>query len=140
MPSLFGNDFNNMFQGFYRPMVHGNIWDTRSSLPAVDIEEKEQFYLVMADLPGFDKKDISVSFDGGRLSIQAEHQEKTEDKSSDGYMLKERHYGSYVREFNFGSHVDANEISAKYENGVLELIVPKLDKTPEEPKKRIDIH
>mgnify|MGYP001565017672 FL=1 len=140
MPSLFDGNFNDMFQGFFRPMTHGNAWHTKNLLPAVDIEEKEQFYLLMADLPGFDKSDIKVSFSHGRLNIHAEHQEKTEDKQSDGYMLQERHYGSYVREFNFGSHVDASEISAKYENGVLELIVPKLDQTPEEPKRNIDVH
>jgi HSP20 family protein len=140
MPSLFGNGLDNMFQGFFHPMTHGNMFNAKNLLPAVDIEEKEQFYLVMADLPGFDKQDINVSFNNGRLSIQAEHQEKTEDKNSDGYHLQERHYGSYFREFNFGSHVDANDISAKYENGVLELTIPKLDKTPEEPKRKININ
>ena len=140
VPSLFKDDFDNMFQGFFSPMKTSSLWKEKNLFPAVDVEEKEQSYLLMADLPGFNKDEIDVSFHNGCLTIEAQHQEQSESKKDDGYMLKERRFGSFFRRLNFGNNIAENDISAKYENGVLELTMPKLNQEPKEPKRKIAVN
>jgi len=126
-PSIFSDDFDNLFQGFFRPINYPSAFGKGEHLPAVDIEEKEDCYLLMADLPGFNKDEISVSFHDGQLSIRAEHTEESEKKQKEGNVLKERRYGSFYRSFNFGSNVAEQDVSAQFENGVLELRIPKVE-------------
>ena len=83
-PSIFSDDFDNLFQGFFRPINYPSAFGKGEHLPAVDIEEKEDCYLLMADLPGFNKDEISVSFHDGQLSIRAEHTEESEKKQKEG--------------------------------------------------------
>ena len=92
-----------------------------------DIKDEGDHYVLEADLPGFDKKDIHVDTSGDVLTIRAERHSEHEDKDKKGkYVRCERSYGSYSREFDL-SGVKADEIKAKYENGVLKLTMPKKD-------------
>ena len=117
LPSIFDTDLNNFFQGFFRPINH--------SVPAVDIDESEQSFTLIADLPGFEKNDIELSFNHGALDISAKHSEKLEQTEKGGNIVKERHYGSFFRRLNFGEHIAEQDITAKYDNGVLEVVLPK---------------
>ena len=95
-----------------------------------DISDQGDSYLIEADLPGFDKKDLN----GDTLTIHAErHSESEQKEHKDKYLRVERSYGTYSRSFDV-SLIDAENIKAKYENGVLKLTLPKKQKT--EPEKR----
>ncbi|WDE03477.1 Hsp20/alpha crystallin family protein [Thalassomonas viridans] len=124
-PSVFSDDFDSLFQGFFRPVLGSDAVKREHNMPAVDIDETENSYLLHAELPGFDKDDISVAIHDGQLSIKAEHSDESEKKQSGGSVLKERRYGSYFRSFNFGQNISEQDVSAKYDNGVLELMIPK---------------
>ena len=90
-----------------------------------DVTDEGDHYLLEADLPGFDKKDIHIDVDDDTLVIHAERHsnyEKQEKKA--GYLRCERSYGSYSRSFNLDG-IDSDKISAAYDNGVLKLTLPK---------------
>lgn len=95
-----------------------------------DIVEKDDKYVLQAELPGFQKEDIKVSIEGNNLTIRAEHNEEKEDKNDKkNFVRKERRYGSFARSFDI-TGIKADGISAQYQNGILELELPK-----EAPKK-----
>ena len=100
-----------------------------------DIRKIENGFVLEADLPGFDKKDIAVDIDGDILTIKAErHSESENSESKDSFVRIERSYGSYERSFDV-SGINKDLISAKYENGVLVLNMPEKEPVKQETKK-----
>jgi HSP20 family protein len=100
--------------------------------PAVDIKEQDDAFVIVADIPGVDPKDIEVHMENGVLSIKGEREsEKKEEK--EGYKRVERSYGSFYRRFSMPETADASKINAKSKNGVLEITIPKQEK--EQPRK-----
>ena len=94
-----------------------------------DIKDEGDRYELEAVLPGFDKKDIKLDVNGHVLTVSAERHSEHEEKDKKGkYVRCERSYGSYSRQFDL-SGVKADEIKAKYENGVLKLTMPKKTET-----------
>ena len=90
-----------------------------------DVKDEGDRYELEADLPGFDKKDIHLDINGDTLTVRAERHSEHEEKDKKGkYVRCERSYGSYSRAFDL-SGVKADEIKAKYENGVQKLTMPK---------------
>ena len=99
-----------------------------------DIREENGNYILEADLPGFDKKDINIDLTDEFLTIKAERKTETDtEDTKKNYISRERSYGSYTRRFEV-SGIDTENIGAKYENGVLTLTMPR--KAPEEPTSR----
>lgn len=98
------------------------------SLPAfkTDITDEGDYYLLESDLPGFDKKDITLQLNGDTLTIQAQRQSKLEN-NDDKVIRMERSYGVYSRQFNV-SEINTDGIKASYDNGVLSLRLPKKSK------------
>lgn len=93
-------------------------------IPAVDIHETEDGYIVKADLPGLKKEDIQIDLKNSTLTLKGE--KKFEEKvSKDNYVRTERAYGTFVRSFTLPHNVDAEKIRASYKDGVLELTLPK---------------
>lgn len=100
-----------------------------------DIKDQGDSYLLEADLPGFDKKDIHLDLNGDTLSINAQrHSEHEEKDKKNKYIRCERSYGSYRRDFDV-SMIDAQNIKAKYDNGVLKLTLPKKSETISDSKR-----
>ena len=96
-----------------------------ASLFKTDIKEESDRFTLEADLPGFEKSDIHLDVDNDILTISAERHSSYEDSDERGsYVRCERSYGSYSRSFDV-SAVDADKITATYENGVLALDMPK---------------
>lgn len=96
-----------------------------------DILDQGDKYLLRADIPGFNKEDININIQGDQLTVTAEHKEETSDNSNKNYIRRERRYGALSRSFDIEG-IDANKISACYNNGVLELELPKVvEVTPE---------
>ncbi len=117
-----------------------SVFDDREMLnfPAVDIQEKEDKYIVKAELPGMKKDDINVEFNNGRLVIRGEKKFEHEDKKKDFHRI-ESYYGSFHRSFEIPEEVKEEDIKAEYKNGILELSIPV--KEPEKKKtKKIKIN
>jgi HSP20 family protein len=110
MPSLVGDE-------------EGNVMTSRW-MPAVDIKEEEEAYLIRADIPGVDPGDIDVSVDNGVLTIKGERKEEKEEEKA-GYKRVERSRGSFYRRFTLPDNADADKVDAKSANGVLELKIAK---------------
>ncbi len=101
-----------------------------------DIVDKGDKYVLEAELPGFSKEDIHIDVDGDYLVIHGEHNTEVEEKQNK-FIRKERRYGSFSRSFHI-ANVKAEAISASYQNGILELTLPKKEETPP-PTRQIDI-
>ena len=111
----------NMFDNFERNFFGG------SNLSAfrTDIRDEGDKFVLEAELPGFQKEDIKLDLKDGILTIRASHNEDSEEKDKKGnYIRRERRYGSFVRNFDV-SGIQEENISAAYNNGVLELTLPK---------------
>ncbi len=91
--------------------------------------------MVAADIPGVKKEDLSVNISGDRLEVSAERKKEAEEKK-EGYIRRERTYTSYYRAIPLPTEVDADKADATFENGVLEITMPKVQ-VPE--KKKIEI-
>ncbi len=96
----------------------------RSFAPAVDIEEREDAFLLQADLPGMAEDDIEVQVHEGVLVLSG-RREHEEEEEREGYRHRERRHGSFSRSFRLGDRVDPDGIEAAYDNGVLSVRLPK---------------
>lgn len=103
-------------------------------VPAVDVVDEEKAYRVTAELPGLSDKDIEVTKDGDLLTIKGEKKEEREEKEK-GYFLSERSYGSFQRSLRLPDGIDDAKIEAKFENGVLTVVLPKTPEAVSKPKK-----
>ena len=104
--------------------------------PSVDIEEEDDKYLIKADLPGVDKKDIEVKMENGVLSIRGEKRTEKETGKGTKRHRTERFYGTFARSFTLPDAVKADQVDATYKDGVLSLTIPKAE---EAKPKSIDI-
>lgn len=105
--------------------------------PSVNTREGEFAYHVEVDLPGVKKEDITVNVQDNTLTISGERNAKEEVKEEDYYKV-ESQYGKFERSFTLPEGVDSEDIHAESQDGVLEVVIPKLKVSKEEPKK-IDI-
>lgn len=119
-----------------------DIFDDFGRLPKTndmkcDVYESDGNYNIEMDIPGYDKKDITIECDNGVLVITAEkNNESNEEDESKKYIRRERVYGKVSRTFTF-SDINEEEIKAEFNNGTLKVIVPKIEKN--ESKKVIEI-
>ena len=106
-----------------------------------DIKETEKAFELDIDLPGFKKENVHAELQDGDLTVRANTETETEDKDEQGtYLRKERFTGSCSRSFYVGDDISEDDISAKFENGILKVTVPKKQlPAPEETKKVIGI-
>jgi len=101
-----------------------NAWNGYGLVPAADIVETEAAFQVVVDLPGLDPKAIQISVQEGTLAIQSER--KLAEPAADATVHRsERPAGTFFRSFALPSSVDATKVEAKYENGVLTVVLPK---------------
>lgn len=106
-----------------------------SFIPACDIEESDTQYRIDFDLPGVKKNDVKIEIRGNQLTVSGERRHEREEKSQ-GRTNRERFYGSFVRSFALPTDVRSDQVEASYEDGVLQITVPK---TPETSSKQIPI-
>lgn len=116
MNRLFERDFPSM-EGRWN--VLGGQWQ-----PDVDIETKDKEYVIHADVPGINAKDIKVSMDSGVLTIEGKRETKAEE-NRENYRCVERNYGSFFRSFRLPDVGSIDKVKAHCHNGVLELKIPK---------------
>jgi HSP20 family protein len=113
----------------------GSASATVSWIPHVDIHEEAERFLVVADVPGVDGKDIEITAEKGVLTVRGER--RTEKKATDeGFNRVERAHGTFARRFTLPESADAEGIKASHVNGVLEISIPK---RPQEQPRRISV-
>lgn len=114
----------------YDPFKELKAWqksffnDEGAATIKTDIKDTGDSYVIDAELPGYKKEEINVDVKDDILTISAEKHTETNEEEKNGYIRRERYYGSVSRSFNI-SEVEASEITAKHENGVLTLTLPK---------------
>ena len=119
------DEVNRLFDGFFG-RVPAHVDTIPVHVPAVDIEEAADEFIVRVDLPGMQQKDVKVSLMGDTLTIRGERKHETQ--RQDGNMHRvERAYGSFERSFTLGTPVSSDKVKATYRDGVLEIHVPKAE-------------
>lgn len=133
---------------FLRNFINNGMFPTTPRIPfsnpiigsksgKLDIKDEGTHYLLCTDMPGYEKKDISVEVVGGMLNISAT-KDITSDENDTGYIRKERYHGKLSRSIYIGEEIKPSDIKASLVNGVLSITIPKLPE-PEKEVKKIDI-
>jgi HSP20 family protein len=122
------NDFNRYLESFFDSSLSAMDTQSRGTIPAVDVRETDAGYLLEAELPGIEEKDIEVHVDGGNLTIESRKNEETkkeEKKDGGNYLIKERRRMSFSRSFRLPENADTEQVAAVFKNGVLSLEIKK---------------
>jgi len=118
--------FSDLLRGFFvRPVDFDFDASLQSPEMRVDVKENADDYAVLAELPGIAKEDIHVSIDGQLVSISAERKQEKEVKDGERVLRTERYFGKVSRSFQLGQEVDESRATARFTDGVLELVLPK---------------
>ena len=133
-PSMFDNWFDNdLFNWEY------NNHEAEATLPAVNIKENADAFKVEMAVPGFDKKDFKINLDHNVLTISSEKKVENEHKNGERYTCREYSYQSFSRSFTLPDAANGDKISAKYENGILNVEIPKREEAKPKPMRQIAI-
>ena len=120
MPSFFEDFFNKPLLDLF----DGGFPSRKMNVPAVNITERKEDYLVSLAAPGFRKEDFKIDVEGNMLTISSEKEEENEEKD-EKYTRQEYSYSSFERSFALPDEVNKDKIDAHYEVGILKLILPK---------------
>lgn len=122
-----GDDLDRAFDGFFRPMRSIEEAANENLIPAIDVVERDNDFVVRTDLPGVKKEDINITMENGVLTIAAEYTNEHEQKDGARLIRQERRYGRYARSLRLGTQINEKGVKANYKDGVLELILPKAE-------------
>jgi HSP20 family protein len=125
------NEMNRLFSTAFDAPSNGNGSTLRRWMPAMDLVETDDHFVLTADLPGMTEADVNIEVDDRVLTVSGERKANHE-ASQDGYHRVERAFGSFSRSLTLPKGVNAEAVEANFENGVLEIRIPK----PEQPKPR----
>jgi HSP20 family protein len=126
------NEMNRLFTTFFDTPTGGNgEGATRRWIPAMDLAETDDHFVLKADLPGLGEGDVNLEVEDNVLTVSGERKAEHEDKR-EGYVRVERAYGSFRRSLTLPEGIDPEGVTASFDKGVLEVRIPK----PEERKPR----
>ena len=132
--TLVNDELDNLLEGFFRPLRRRSESGVAAgAVPAMDVTERENEYVIRLDMPGVNREDIDITLAEGVLTVSGEVRRQHEEKAGDRLIREERCYGKMVRSVRLGSHIDDKKVSANYKDGVLELTLPKAEEM--KPKK-----
>ncbi len=118
-------DRRNLVDDFFESFLDSfNAMPNVSWSPSIDLEETKNDYIIHAELPGMNKKDIDISIENDVLTISGEKKERVQTKDSN-CLISEIASGNFSRSFRLPSQIDPDKIEAKWENGVLVVKIPK---------------
>ena len=126
-PQPFSRDVDRLFDAFFG----GGEQQSRRWVPAIDLVEGEDHFVLKADLPGLAEDDVSIEVQDGMLTISGERKAEHESRERGWYRV-ERAFGSFSRSLTLPDGIDPDAIAARFDRGVLEVRIPK----PEERKPR----
>ena len=118
-------DFDDIVKDFFAGF--SNVSATRGIYPLLDIREDKEKYIIGVEIPGVEKKDLKISVKKEKLIIQGEKKEEKK-REEESYLRVERSYGNFMRSVSLPTGVDQSKITAKYNNGVLKITLPKTEK------------
>ncbi|MEP7107811.1 MAG: Hsp20/alpha crystallin family protein [Ferruginibacter sp.] len=136
------------FPGFFNDFITKDLWNwgldnsshTGTTIPAVNIRENNENFLVEMAAPGMTKNDFKVELNGNTLVITSEKNFEEETKEEERYSRKEFSYQSFSRVFTLPKEVvDSDNIEAKYQNGLLQLVIPKKEEAKQKGPRLIQI-
>lgn len=114
-----------------------NIKPSKNEIMKTDIKEHKDHYEMITDLPGFEKNNIKISIENGYLNVSAKvNHEKDENENHGRTVRKERYYGECQRSFYVGDEIKEDDIKATYNNGVLNITIPKKEEAKQEQTKK----
>ena len=122
---LLQGDMNRLFDTFFQGRgLGGGNGVSRRWVPPMDLAETDDEFVLRADLPGLDKDDLEIEVKDNVLTISGERQAEHEDRK-EGYHRVERSFGRFSRSLDLPEGIDASQVSADFERGVLEVRIPK---------------
>jgi HSP20 family protein len=130
---LWDEDFDRAMNGFFRPLRWPEEAEAQALVPAIDVVERENDFVIKTEMPGVKKDDIQVTLEDGVLTIAGETKSETKEEKEGRVIRQERRFGRYVRSLHLNTQVDEKQIKASYKDGVLELTLPKAEAA--KPKK-----
>jgi len=122
--SLFDEFFRDLSPGFYVRPLHGDPLPSASQI-RIEVKDTPESYSVEAELPGVRKDDIQITVEDNVVTLSAEIKQNDEQRQGTQVLRSERYYGSVSRSFALPQPVDSSQSSAKFDNGVLNLVLPK---------------
>jgi HSP20 family protein len=135
---LLKNDFTN---GFFTPRLFDfddNFWTRSLDTPPANIKETDKDFKLELSAPGMSKGDFKIDVEDGVLTISSEKTEESKDEDKN-YKRREFSYSSFSRSFPLSENIDENNINAKYDNGILQVTIPKKETSVSRPKKQIKV-
>lgn len=133
--TTFQQEMNSLMRNFFKGgEVGGPLMFDSSFFPSVDIKEKDDKYLVFADMPGINESDIDIDFHNNVLTIKGEKKSESETKDI-GFVCSERTIGSFRRDIPFDEMIDQEKIMAHLKNGVLQIELSKKEKSKSSHRK-----
>lgn len=129
------NVFDDMFDGFWpkEATYTGSVMKT-------DVYEKDGYYNLDIELPGYKKEDVQMDLVDGYLNIKATHNVTNEEKDAKGNLIRsERSFGSCSRSFYVGENIKAEDVKAKFDNGILNIVMPSKEQKSIETKQTVTI-
>ena len=135
LPSIFDRFFNTEMDGWNRK----NYSNTNTTLPSVNIKENLDAFFVEVAAPGFEKSDFNIELNNDILTISSDRQINEEVKEGENVSRQEYSYQSFSRSFTLPELVENEKISAKYDNGILAITIPKKEEAKPKPIKQIKI-
>lgn len=115
--------FDDLMKNFKLRSMFGDV-DSEPRIK-IDVTEDDEKYLVKADIPGVKKEDIDIAINGSEVMISAELRRDNEEKVGEAVVRSERYYGKQYRSFTLPREINEANVTATYENGVLQLALPK---------------
>jgi len=139
--------FSNAYPGLFDRFFDNELFDwsnrnfstTNTTLPSVNIKESEEGFEVELAAPGLDKKDFKIELNNNLLTISSEKKVENEVKESEQFTRREFSYQSFNRSFTLPNCADAGKVAAKYDNGILRVLIPKKEEAKPKPARMIEI-
>ncbi len=132
--------FDRFFEGDMMDWNQRNFAGSNSTLPAVNVKENDDEFILDVAAPGMKKSDFKIHYDNGRLTISSEISNENIEKEGERTTRQEFNYRSFQRSFNVQENVvDPDKINAKYEDGILHVSLPKRDEVKPKPSREIKI-
>jgi len=135
-PAVFNKDefltpFSTLFDDFFNDSfdVFGKDFFEKGTYPKVDVRDEETQMVIEAEVPGLKKEQVKVELEGGILRIKGEKKD-VDEKKGKSYVHRELKHSAFCRSFALGKNIDTDKIASKFENGVLEVTLPKREPDP----------
>lgn len=140
----FSNQFPTLFDRFFENDLfdwsNRNYSTTNTTLPSVNIKESNDEFEVEMAAPGLTKNDFNIELNNNVLTISSNKKVENETKSGQQFSRREFSYQSFSRSFSLPNIVEGDKIEAKYENGVLRIMIPKKEEAKPKPARAIEVH